>query len=67
MEQMLTTTQVADLCGVDPVTVRSWKKRGIIVPDGLDERGRPLYRQLTAALAEAATRQRAGRQLPTAA
>ncbi|MFF0389664.1 MerR family transcriptional regulator [Kitasatospora sp. NPDC004615] len=67
MKQLLTTAQVAHLCGVEANTVRQWKCRGLITPDGLDEQGRPLYLQLTAARAEAATRQRAGRQLPAAA
>lgn len=61
MDELLTTAQVATLCGVDPATVRKWKQRNIITPDGLDERGRPLYRQLTAARAEKRTRKRAGR------
>ncbi|MFJ5923868.1 MerR family DNA-binding transcriptional regulator [Kitasatospora sp. NPDC092948] len=67
MDPLLTGPQAAALCGVDPSTIRQWKRRGLITPDGLDLRGRPLYRQLTVARAEARTRQRAGRQLPTAA
>ena len=60
MGELLTGPQAADLCGVSPATIRSWKKRGLIAPDGLDERGRPLYRQLTIALAEKATARAAG-------
>jgi DNA-binding transcriptional MerR regulator len=61
---MLSTREVADLCRVTTAAVRQWRRRGHITADGLDERGRPLYKQLTAARAEAATRSRAGRALP---
>ena len=64
---MLSTREVADLCGVKPEAVRQWKKRGQIQPDGLDDDGRPLYKQLTAARAEAKTRRRAGRHIRIAA
>lgn len=67
MDELLTPAQAADLCGVTPDAIWQWKRRGRIKPDGLDERGRPLYSQLTIARAEAATRRRAGRQLPAAA
>ncbi|MFF0295563.1 MerR family DNA-binding transcriptional regulator [Kitasatospora sp. NPDC004614] len=66
MDQLLTGPQAAELCQVSPITIRNWKRRGLITPDGLDERGRPLYNQLTIARAEAHTRRRAGRQLPAA-
>ena len=59
--ELLTGPQAADLCGVGPATIRQWKCRGLLAPAGLDERGRPLYRQLDVALAEKATRKRAGR------
>ncbi|GAA1977311.1 MerR family transcriptional regulator [Kitasatospora viridis] len=61
MQTLLSGPESAALCGVSPVTVRNWKRRGLITPDGLDERGRPLYSQLTIARAEARTRQRASR------
>ncbi|MFD5081874.1 MerR family transcriptional regulator [Kitasatospora sp. NPDC058406] len=67
MDHLLTGPEVAALCGVDPATVRKWKERGIITPDGLDDRGRPLYRQLTAARAERATRDRARRTVGSVA
>ncbi|NUS14555.1 MAG: MerR family transcriptional regulator [Streptomyces sp.] len=63
MDPLLTGPQCAALCGVEPATIRQWKRRGLIQPDGLDERGRPMYRQMTIARAEARTRARAGRQL----
>jgi DNA-binding transcriptional MerR regulator len=61
---MLSTADVARLCRVTTAAVRQWRRRGIITPDGLDGRGWPLYSQRTAALAEAATRKKAGRIVP---
>ncbi|HZR50093.1 MAG TPA: helix-turn-helix domain-containing protein [Streptosporangiaceae bacterium] len=40
---MLTTPQAARLVGVSPATVRSWRNRGYLAPQGLDERGNPLH------------------------
>jgi DNA-binding transcriptional MerR regulator len=62
VQTLLTGPEAADLCGVSPITIRNWKLRGLIVPDGLDEHGRPLYSQLTIARAEKRTRNRARRQ-----
>lgn len=61
MDELMTGPEVAELCGVRPATVRSWHHRGLLEPAGLDERGRPLFRQLDAARAEKATRAKAGR------
>lgn len=58
---MLTGPDVARLCGVSPATVRSWKHRGLLQPADYNKRKEPLYNQLDAANAEAATRKRAGR------
>lgn len=66
-DELLTPAQAAELCGVAVATIWQWRRRGLITPDGLDDRRRPLYSQLTIAQAEAKTRKRAGRQLPTAA
>ncbi|MFG3228127.1 MerR family transcriptional regulator [Kitasatospora sp. NPDC048194] len=63
MNELMTPAEGADLCGVTVDTIWQWKRRGLIQPDGLDERGRPLYRQITLARAEAKTRKRAGRVL----
>ncbi|MGA5819718.1 helix-turn-helix domain-containing protein [Kitasatospora sp. NPDC094028] len=60
---LLTGPEAATLCRVSPTTIRSWRHRGILQPAGLDERGRPLYRQLDVARAEAVTRERAGRTI----
>lgn len=35
--------QAAEMAGVDPATIRQWRKRGYLEPRGLDERGNPLY------------------------
>jgi hypothetical protein len=67
MDELLTGPQAAELCGVRPATVRSWRHRGLLAPDGLDERGRPLYTQLAIARAEKATRAKAGRAIGRAA
>lgn len=39
----LTTTEAARLVGVKPVTIRQWRNRGWLEPQGLDERGHPLH------------------------
>lgn len=67
MDELLTGPQAAELCGVSPITIRSWRRRGLLVPAGLDERGHPLYTQLAIAQAEKHTRAKAGRTLPVAA
>ncbi|GAA2227276.1 hypothetical protein GCM10010430_03310 [Kitasatospora cystarginea] len=61
MDDLLTGPQAAELCGVSPTTIRSWKNRGKLKAAGLDEQGRPMYRHLDVALAERSTRDRAGR------
>jgi DNA-binding transcriptional MerR regulator len=40
---MLTTSQAADMLGVRPATIRSWRNRGWLKRQGLDERGHPLH------------------------
>lgn len=52
----LSTAEAAALARVQAVTVRSWKARGHLAPAGRDRFGRPLYRALDVARAEAATR-----------
>ena len=54
---LLTTAQAAKRVGVDPGTIRKWKERGHISPDGLDERGRALYRPQTVTAAERKVRE----------
>lgn len=40
---MLSTPESARLLGVAPVTIRQWRARGWLAPQGLDERGYPLH------------------------
>ena len=39
----LTTADAADLVGVQPVTIRKWRRLGYLAPQGLDERGYPVH------------------------
>lgn len=40
---LLTTPEAARLVGVSPATIRSWRNRGHLAAQGLDERNRPLH------------------------
>jgi DNA-binding transcriptional MerR regulator len=40
---LLTTPEAGRLVGVSPATIRSWRNRGHLVAQGLDERGYPLH------------------------
>jgi len=40
---MLRTPDAARLVGVKPATVRDWRRKGWLEPQGLDERGWPLH------------------------
>lgn len=57
----VTTAEAAALAGVRPVTIRTWRLRGHLAPASYDGKGRPRYRALDVAKAEAATRERARR------
>ena len=52
----LTTAESARLVGVQPVTIRQWRKRGWLVAQGLDERGYPLHTPGAVRAAEALVR-----------
>ena len=39
----LTTPEAARTVRVSPATIRKWRSRGWLQPQGLDERGRPLH------------------------
>ncbi|MFG3050342.1 MerR family transcriptional regulator [Kitasatospora sp. NPDC048239] len=68
MSNLMTPREAAALCGVTVDAIWQWKRRGLLEPAGLDERGRPLYRQLDVARAEKRTRARAHRTVgPVAA
>jgi DNA-binding transcriptional MerR regulator len=55
---LLTTPEAARLVGVRPATIRSWRNRGWLVPQGLDERGRPLHSYEAVRTAEGKVRDR---------
>jgi len=40
---LLTTPEAARLAGVSAATIRKWRQRGWLAPQGLDEHGRPLH------------------------
>jgi hypothetical protein len=40
---LLTTAEAGHLAGVSAATIRSWRNRGWLEPQGLDERHRPLH------------------------
>lgn len=40
---LLGTAQSAKLVGVQESTIRSWRSRGVLDTQGLDERGNPLH------------------------
>jgi DNA-binding transcriptional MerR regulator len=40
---LLRTPEAARLVGVSPATIRSWRNRGHLLPQGYDELGRPLH------------------------
>jgi DNA-binding transcriptional MerR regulator len=40
---LLTTSEAARLAGVSVNTIYSWRNRGHLAPQGLDERNRPLH------------------------
>lgn len=43
---------------MEPATIRKWKQRGLITPEGLDAYGNPMYRLIDILRAEQKTRQR---------
>ena len=63
LDNLVTTTEAADACGVGKSTISMWNTRGYLKPSGLDERDRPLYKLIDVLRAARDTRQRAiGRQ-----
>jgi len=53
---LLGTPAAAQLVGVQPVTIRSWRRKGWLVPQGLDERGYPLHTREAVRAAERTAR-----------
>lgn len=63
-EPLLTTAEAAQLCGVNPGTVRQWVNRGHLTPVGrLPAGGELMFRQIDVARAEARTRRHARRDI----
>lgn len=54
---MLSTPNAAKLVGVQPVTIRSWRQKGFLVPQGFDERGYPLHSREAVRAAEERARE----------
>lgn len=55
----LTTRESALLIGVSPKTIQAWRRDGVLVPQGLDERGYPLHEAEAVRQAERAVRENA--------
>jgi hypothetical protein len=53
----LGTAEAALLVGVSEVTIRSWRRRGWLVAQGLDERGYPLHTREAVRAAEKRVRE----------
>ena len=53
----LTTTEAARLAGVSVNTIYTWRNRGHLVAQGLDERGRPLHTREAVRAAERRVRE----------
>ncbi|TYP82059.1 hypothetical protein BD833_12043 [Blastococcus xanthinilyticus] len=60
---LISVSEAATLAGVSESAIRKWKQRGHLEVAGLDNFGRPLFTGLAVMRAEAATRQRARREL----
>lgn len=56
IDDLITATQAAALCGITTQAVTNWVARGHLSVSGVDERGRKLYRVIDVAKAERATR-----------
>lgn len=54
---LLSTALAGQMVGVSPATIRSWRHRGWLSPQGLDERGRPLYARAAVRAAERRVRE----------
>ena len=54
---LLTTREAATLIGVQPVTIRAWRRLGYLDKQGLDERGYPMHTAEAVRAAEQLVRQ----------
>lgn len=44
LDNLVSTSEAADICGVASETIRTWRHRGQLDPSGTDDFGRPLYK-----------------------
>jgi hypothetical protein len=54
---LFSTPDAAKLVGVKPPTIRSWRQKGFLAPQGLDERGYPLHTREAVRAAERIARE----------
>lgn len=59
LDNLVSTTEAADACGVGKTTISMWAKRGYLKPSGLDHRDRPLYKLIDVLRVARDTRHRA--------
>lgn len=60
LDSLVSTVEAANLASVTAATIRSWAKRGHLIP-ACHESGRPLYKWIDVARAERLTRDHARR------
>ena len=54
---LMSTVESAAFAGVKPVTIRQWRRRGWLAPQGLDERGYPMHSREAVRTAEQLVRE----------
>lgn len=59
LNDLVSTNDAADACGVGASTIRKWAHLKYLAPSGLDEQNRPLYRLIDVLRVARDTRQRA--------
>ena len=59
LDNLVSTREAAEACGIDSSTVRKWVQRGHLAPSGLDNNNRPLYRLIDVLRCARDTRRRA--------
>lgn len=55
--EWLNTADAARVAGVKPVTIRQWRRRGYLAPQGLDEHNRPVHTREAVQAAERLVRE----------
>jgi len=59
LDNLVSTREAAEACGVGSSTVRKWAHLGYLSPTGLDNNNRPLYRLIDVLRCARDTRRRA--------